>query len=222
MSRNTGKGVPPRAIAPGSMPRAPLSAGPPPRLNPQPKPIGPAKGGPPPFGTKPPRPKDSLSLLKRGEKQGGHGISSHAGIKDTGLPDRVLGRNPDGSSAKPVNLATKPYSPADNKRLARVLGKSPEWQKAVHAVAKAPPGTLRIPVTVPVPAGRVQPTLKAVAKLPNGQPGPQTVQRAAYATVVVQKGLPPGHPKHVPGPAKVGYQTMYGEPKTPPGAPKKK
>ncbi len=223
MSRNSGKGVPLRAIAPGSAPRATPSAGLPPRLNPQPKPIGPAKGGPPPFGTKPPRPGSPLSPLIRGEKQGGHGQAFHTKAKDQTLGQRILGTNPDGSKAPPsMKAATKALSKADEKRTARVLSKSPEVQKAMKQMAASPAGTKPIAVTVPVPPGRTAPAIKVVPRLPNGQPGPMSVQKATQVTAVIQKGLPPGHAKHVPGPAKVGFQTMYASTANTAGKPPKK
>ncbi|MFA6043687.1 MAG: hypothetical protein WC718_01770 [Phycisphaerales bacterium] len=214
------RGIPPRSIAPGSVPKAPPT-GSPPRLNPQPKPIGPAKGGPPPFGTKAPKPTSPLAPLIRGEKQGGHGQAFHTNAKDATLGARILGKNPDGGKAPPMNAATKFLNKSDEKRAARILAKSPEMKAAVQQMAKEPPGAKPVAVTVPVPAGRTAPALKVVPRLPNGQPGPMSVQKATHVTGVVQKGLAPTHPKHVPGPAKVGYQTMYGRVQAPGTPPKK-
>lgn len=204
-------GIPRRAIAPGSVPRSGPVSGVEPALHPQPKPIGKPPGGVVPFGTKAPKPTRPMTPLIRGEKQGGHGQAFHTNAKDATLPARIQGRNPDGSVAPPMQAATKFLNKTQEKTAARILAKSPQMQAAVKAMAKAAPGSKPIAVTVPVPPGGRAPAMKVVPRLANGQPGPMSVQKATHVTGVVQKGLPPTHPKHVPGPAKVGYQTMYGQ-----------
>jgi hypothetical protein len=166
------RGPNPKAIAPGSAPRAPLSVNPP-ALHPQPKPIGPPKGGKPPFGTKPPKRTFPASPnLKglgtfQGQKLPGHADFHNAKVTNQQLINRTRGIDPRGNPARPVPVATSPLSRADERRQNRIVAKSPQVQQANAALAKAKPSASKT-LTVPIPPGRNPPMQKvARAQQPN-------------------------------------------------------
>lgn len=205
------KGIPPRAIAPGSVPKAPAAPGSLPRLNPQPKPIGPAKGGPPPIGTKPPSPNRPGAPAKKGEGTflgkplDGHAQKRHGpGVTNTQLAGRLDPKkpmNPEGTPAKkPIGVATAPNSKADQTRINRIIGKSPAMQAANAAAAKGPVQTKPTMVTVPVPTNRNPPMLRVARPGPGGSVS-HTTEPAKSIKVAVQKT-----------PAGVIHKTVFGEP----------
>jgi len=206
------KGIPQRAIAPGSVSRAPAVPGLPPRLNPQPKPIGPAKGGPPSFGTKPPSPNRPGAPATKGQGThlgkplDGHARSRHGpGITNTQLAGRLDPKkpmNPEGTPAKrPINVATAPNSKADQTRINRIIGKSSAVQSANAAAAKGPVQAKPTMVNVPVPANRNPPMLRVARTGARGSGPTHTTEPAKSIKVAVQKT-----------PGGVIHRTVFGEP----------
>jgi hypothetical protein len=203
------KGPPPKAIAPGSVPRAPLSKIPP-ALHPQPKPIGPSKGGPPPhplFPRKPPpgKPQPQQSFVKGssaraligiGDKEGGHATSKHLTIPDKDLAPRFAEKH------VKSDTVSKFATLHDQRRAAAAVRNSPEFRQAKMQLRNAPTGTAAS-IRIGIQDGAA-PRVRAVTR--------------SNPDKVVAKAAPTLFAKVAKTPRGLGAKTLVGEPAPPAGA----